>query len=365
MTCKGPCLEFPPRGQESGLVNGQPVIMLWNIAAPFFHARPDENRWIDDFVPSGGFRFHKVPVPEQESGNWHNRAGRGTPIAGWRRYWRHASEGLKGADGLVTVFPQLATMAGLQRRLSRRDIPIVAWCFNVGAFPGGVRRTAARAALDRIDRFVVHSSVEVGLLANFLAISEQRVQFVPLQRAAIPVVAEERRDAPFIVAMGSANRDYPTLVEAARITGLPVTIVASPRLIAGLDLPANVTARSGLSPDECRVLAQQARFSVVPLTNAREASGQVTVIEAMRMHRAVIATASTGTEDYVEHDRTGLLVPPGDAAALAGAMRRLWDDHEARARLATTAAAFAETHLSDEAAGVALADVLRAVVNGR
>lgn len=339
--------------------------MLWNIAAPFFHNPGGDSRWIDDFVPSDRFRFRKVPVPQQAAGSWHNRAGRGTPIAGWQGYWRHAAAGLRDADGLVTVFPQLAAMAGLQRRLSRRDIPIIAWCFNVGAFPGGIKRAAARAALDRIDRFVVHSSFEVGLLARFLAIPEERVRFVPLQRAAIPAVAEERRDAPFIVAMGSANRDYPTLVAAARLTGLPVTIVASPRLIAGLDLPANVTARSGLSPEECRVLAQEARFSVVPLTNAREASGQVTVIEAMRMNRAVIATASTGTADYVEHDRTGLVVPAGDADALAAAMRRLWDDEAARMRLTVAASAFAQDHLSDEAAGIALGRIVQEVAGDR
>ncbi len=339
--------------------------MLWNVAAPFFHDLRGDSRWIDDFVPSERFQFRKVPVPQQATGSWHNRAGRGTPIAGWRRYWRQASAGLRDADGLVTVFPQLAAMAGLQRRLSKRDIPIIAWCFNVGAFPGGIKRAVAQAALGRIDRFVVHSSFEVGMLARFLSISEERVCFVPLQRAAIPVAAEECRDAPFIVAMGSANRDYPTLVEAARITGLPVTIIASSRLITGLDLPANVTARSGLSPEECRVLAQQARFSIVPLTNAREASGQVTVIEAMRMNRAVIATASTGTADYIEHDRTGLLVPPGNAEILAAAMRRLWDDEVVRVRLATAASAFAQSHLSDEAAGIALGRILQEVADAR
>ena len=109
--------------------------MLWNIAAPFFHNPGDDSRWIDDFVPSDRFRFRKVPVPQQAAGSWHNRAGRGTPIAGWQGYWRHAAAGLRDADGLVTVFPQLAAMAGLAALALYTQLP--------RGMPGDALRAAA------------------------------------------------------------------------------------------------------------------------------------------------------------------------------------------------------------------------------
>jgi glycosyltransferase involved in cell wall biosynthesis len=55
------------------------------------------------------------------------------------------------------------------------------------------------------------------------------------------------------------------------------------------------------------------------------------VLEAMAQARPVVATAVGGTPELVEDAVTGLLVPPGDVAALASALRSLLDD-PARAR---------------------------------
>jgi glycosyltransferase involved in cell wall biosynthesis len=59
----------------------------------------------------------------------------------------------------------------------------------------------------------------------------------------------------------------------------------------------------------------------------------VVIIEALAYGRAVIASDAGGITDIVEHDRTGLLVPPGDAAALSDALVALARDPERAARL--------------------------------
>ena len=46
----------------------------------------------------------------------------------------------------------------------------------------------------------------------------------------------------------------------------------------------------------------------------------------MACARPVVATATVGMDDYVEHGVTGLLVPPGDTDALARALGSLLDD---------------------------------------
>jgi glycosyltransferase involved in cell wall biosynthesis len=51
----------------------------------------------------------------------------------------------------------------------------------------------------------------------------------------------------------------------------------------------------------------------------------------------VIATTIGGIVDIVSDGENGLLVPPGDADRLAGAMARLLDDAGLRARLAAGA----------------------------
>lgn len=60
----------------------------------------------------------------------------------------------------------------------------------------------------------------------------------------------------------------------------------------------------------------------------------MSVVEAMAARRPVVATAAGGTPDIVSDGDTGLLVPPRDAAALAGALRRVLGDDTLAAQLA-------------------------------
>jgi glycosyltransferase involved in cell wall biosynthesis len=59
-----------------------------------------------------------------------------------------------------------------------------------------------------------------------------------------------------------------------------------------------------------------------------------TVVEALLMRKGVVATEVGGLPDTVQHGRTGLLVPPADAAALAQAVNALVADPAARLRMA-------------------------------
>lgn len=63
-----------------------------------------------------------------------------------------------------------------------------------------------------------------------------------------------------------------------------------------------------------------------------------TVVEALAVGTPVIATAVGGVPEVVEDGRNGLLVPAGDAAAVAEAIRCFFGDDALRARLAAAAA---------------------------
>ncbi|HEU0080377.1 MAG TPA: glycosyltransferase, partial [Longimicrobiaceae bacterium] len=58
----------------------------------------------------------------------------------------------------------------------------------------------------------------------------------------------------------------------------------------------------------------------------------VVLLEAMVNAKPVIASAAGGIVDIVRDGRSGWLVPPGDAEALAGAVRACMDDPERRRR---------------------------------
>ncbi len=73
-----------------------------------------------------------------------------------------------------------------------------------------------------------------------------------------------------------------------------------------------------------------------------------TVLEAMRAGLAIVATDVGGVGEAVEHERNGLLVPPGDADALAAALERIVGDASLRTRLGTAARATYETRFRIE-----------------
>lgn len=84
---------------------------------------------------------------------------------------------------------------------------------------------------------------------------------------------------------------------------------------------------------------------VVHSSIAPEPFGLV-ILEAMLAGRAVIASAEGGPLEIVEPEVTGLLVPPGDAAALGAALVRLLGDPAATARMGRDGRRRAERHFS-------------------
>ena len=88
--------------------------------------------------------------------------------------------------------------------------------------------------------------------------------------------------------------------------------------------------------------AAYAAADLVVLPSRGETYGMV-VTEALARGLPVLATAVGGLPDALgrapDGGVPGLLVPPGDAAALAGALRRWLTDADLRARLRRSAAA--------------------------
>jgi glycosyltransferase involved in cell wall biosynthesis len=72
------------------------------------------------------------------------------------------------------------------------------------------------------------------------------------------------------------------------------------------------------------------------------------IVEAMWLGRPVVATAVGGSPEAVEDGVSGLLVPRGDAPALAAAISALLRDPERRAQMGAAAAARAATMFDEE-----------------
>jgi glycosyltransferase involved in cell wall biosynthesis len=83
------------------------------------------------------------------------------------------------------------------------------------------------------------------------------------------------------------------------------------------------------------------------------------LVEAMGAGRAIVATSVGGNPEVVTDSKTGLLVPPGDPAALAQALDGLLPDASARAALGQAASAEARARFSIEEHAAQLAALYR------
>jgi glycosyltransferase involved in cell wall biosynthesis len=93
----------------------------------------------------------------------------------------------------------------------------------------------------------------------------------------------------------------------------------------------------------------------VPTRSGRREGIPVALMEAAACGRALVASRLSGIPELVEDGKTGILVPPGDAGALADALERLARDPGLRARLGreARARALAEFDLATNAAQLA------------
>lgn len=142
-------------------------------------------------------------------------------------------------------------------------------------------------------------------------------------------------------------------IAAALPTGASLVVVGDgPQREALEALVARSPARDrihlvGFMPHH-RIPAFLAHADVLVLPSAYEELASI-LVEAMAAGLPVVATRVGGTPDVVTDGVTGLLAPPGDVAAIAGALTRILRDGELAARLAAAGRRHADGHHSWQA----------------
>jgi glycosyltransferase involved in cell wall biosynthesis len=242
-------------------------------------------------------------------------------------------------------------------------------------FKGGARvkvlRQARDRALRRVDALVCPSAY-LASRAVAWGLDEERVTVVP--NAAPPLPALPEREA----ARARFQVEGPTLAFAGRITrqkALGVALDALGRvdgvslLVAGdgpdLDDVRRQATERGLN-GRVRFVGPLGRDDVLALFRAADASllssswenFPHTVVEALAVGTPVVATAVGGVPELVRNGENGLLVPAGDADALADAIRRLVSEPGLRERLAERASGSVE-HLQTDRLYSRLEEILQ------
>lgn len=143
-------------------------------------------------------------------------------------------------------------------------------------------------------------------------------------------------DAPIVgvVARLEAEKGHRTLIDAwpdvlAAVPNVWLLVVGEGSERDALEAEAaslGVSERVVFTGRREDVPAVTAALDIAVLPSYREAQG-LSVLEAMALSRPVVASKVGGIPEMIEDGVTGLLVPPNDCNALAGAIIRLLTDH--------------------------------------
>jgi glycosyltransferase involved in cell wall biosynthesis len=220
------------------------------------------------------------------------------------------------------------------------------WVKGALPFLKGFLAWAAR----RSDRVVAISNYTAGELRELADVPIEVIPYtISLPEAApAPSMSQDGTGPVLFVGRLVERKGVAHLVEAiARLAGGSVgprlEIVGDGPERTGLEALAQrlgvadrVVFRGKIPPAELQ--ASYARAAVCVLPSVLDARGDteglgVVLLEAMNHGTPVIASRIGGIPDIVEDGVSGLLVPPGDADALAAALRRLRDDPALARRL--------------------------------
>jgi glycosyltransferase involved in cell wall biosynthesis len=214
-------------------------------------------------------------------------------------------------------------------------------------------RAVGRAAARRADAVVAISDGVADFLRRTLAprapIDVIRYGIEP-PRA--PLAAPPRTGTVLCAARFEPQKDHATLLDAVEIAGRtrPLRVVLLGRGSLEPELRARAAALRGAEVTFAGFTDDPTpwydRADAVALASRWEGLG-LALVEAALRARPAVATAVGGIPEVVEDGVTGVLVPPGDPNALAGALRRVLD-HDTAARMGAAAAARAGERFSVE-----------------
>lgn len=307
--------------------------------------------------------------------DWHHVTSgppAGTDLSGIRALFARAASAVQagrllaahpGPGVLVAHGPRPAQYYAQFGRWVARPTLALVFSFNYTVLPQGRRRQAAARAFTHMDSFIVASRTEQALYASHFDLDPARLHMLhwgvrpPLEALAAPPLVP----GPYLCALGSQGRDYATLIEAMRhLPNIRLVLVATPGSLPPGGLPSNVELRVNIPQSQAMNLLAHSRFMALPMRDAQVPCGHVTVVSAMHLGKAVVATDTVGLHDYLRPEDNALLVPPSDPMALAHAIEQLWEKPELAHRLGTCGQAFAQTHCTEDAVVACFSQQMRA-----
>lgn len=281
---------------------------------------------------------------------------------------------LRRADADVVVLHEPNPWALLSWTLARVRVPLVVWFHSEVVRPALQYRLfyapLVRAVYGQARRFLV-SSPPLARHARALRPYRDRITVIPfgidatsaedgerVRHRALEIRAQDERPRILFAGRLVAYKGVDVLIRAVAPLSVSLTVVgdgpmrqAWSAMAAREAGAARITFTGRVSDDELRAQLRACDLFVLPSVTRAEAFG-VVQLEAMVRGKPVVSTALPSGVPWVNRDgETGLVVAPGDAAALGGAIARLLGDPSLLATLGAAARERVEREFTERAMG--------------
>ncbi|MEV7101533.1 glycosyltransferase family 4 protein [Micrococcus luteus] len=248
-----------------------------------------------------------------------------------------------------------AKRRGIAPYAGRPLVMIACWLADELQRMPPAQRTDVVAAYSGVDLIIVLSRNQVEILVE-AGFDRKRVESVNFgyNPGQFPVASFENRQG--IVSVGvDRGRDFPTLVESVRGSGLKLHMYTGDGYLDGAEPPSEVVFHGRVPFERYREVVASAAVVAIPTHVMAYPSGQTVALEAAGTGACLVLTDTPAMREYFTDD-TAVFVRPGDVHGWKRVLTELSTDPERRRRLGDNAATlatenFTYTHMWEQVDG--------------
>ncbi len=271
-------------------------------------------------------------------------------------------------DLILCFHSQLGLPLALMMKILKVKTPLV--IFDVEGFgrKNSIwQRWLVRQALRRISLVFYLAKVQKEDYAKYYPEILNRAEFLPLGVDLARFPCRERKTEDYLLSIGYQNyefRDWKTLLEAYSLLETDTRLLIVGRSGFRKSEIGDSTLRNVEFAKSCDLptlneYVLKSRFVILPLADRRQALGQMTLLGAMALGKAVLVSSVPGVFDYVRDGQSGLLYEPGNPYDLAEKANRLLSHPGEAEKLGKAARNLVETRFHQRTMAARILEILR------
>jgi glycosyltransferase involved in cell wall biosynthesis len=281
----------------------------------------------------------------------------------------------RGYDALIVGYPGHLDLSAARRAARGQPVvfnPLVSLAdtlvsdrgrFRAGSFPARTLAAIDRRAFRSADLVVADTETHARFFAELAGLKEVAVCFVGAEeRIFRPGWTPPQAFVALFVGKLIPLQGIETIMDAARLAPeIPFRIIGTGQLAPLLDeRPPNVEHVPWIRYELLAGELQRAGCALGIFGTTPKAQRVIPnkAFQAIACGAPLITADTPAARELLVHDESALLVPPGDGASLAEAIRRLATDAELARRLGAGGRATYEAHASEAVLGARWRDII-------